>query len=193
MAIDMIENNELSALGESRLKSMSFINEGNNYQNYIGDDFYNLFGSRRKKKNKFREDVRKLYDNFKTDCESLALNIDIVTTDLETLVKRSGGKSSLEIKEKIDETQIVLGELKKIQSQQQCVMKTAAAEKELQSAENIKTLIDLSDSSVAKAQAELAGLDDSKKDEMNTNTYIYIAGGVLAVGIIGVLIYKMNK
>jgi hypothetical protein len=193
MAIDMIENNELSALGESRLKSMSFINEGNNYQNYIGDDFYNLFGSRRKKKNKFREDVRKLYDNFKTDCESLALNIDIVTTDLETLVKRSGGKSSLEIKEKIDETQIVLGELKKIQSQQQCVMKTAAAEKELQSAENIKTLIDLSDSSVAKAQAELAGLDDSKKDEMNTNTYIYIAGGVLAVGIIGVLIFKMNK
>jgi hypothetical protein len=193
MAIDMIENNELSALGESRLKSMSFINEGNNYQNYIGDDFYNLFGSRRKKKNKFREDVRKLYDNFKTDCESLATNIDIVTTDLETLVKRSGGKSSLEIKEKIDETQIVLGELKKIQSQQQCVMKTAAAEKELQSAENIKTLIDLSDSSVAKAQAELAGLDDSKKDEMNTNTYIYIAGGVLAVGIIGVLIYKMNK
>jgi hypothetical protein len=193
MAIDMIENNELSALGESRLKSMSFINEGNNYQNYIGDDFYNLFGSRRKKKNKFREDVRKLYDNFKTDCESLATNIDIVTTDLETLVKRSGGKSSLEIKEKIDETQIVLGELKKIQSQQQCIMKTAAAEKELQSAENIKTLIDLSDSSVAKAQAELAGLDDSKKDEMNTNTYIYIAGGVLAVGIIGVLIYKMNK
>jgi len=193
MAIDMIENNELSALGESRLKSMSFINEGNNYQNYIGDDFYNLFGSRRKKKNKFREDVRKLYDNFKTDCESLATNIDIVTTDLETLVKRSGGKSSLEIKEKIDETQIVLGELKKIQSQQQCVMKTAAAEKELQSAENIKTLIDLSDSSVAKAQAELAGLDDSKKDEMNTNTYIYIAGGVLAVGIISVLIYKMNK
>jgi len=193
MAIDMIENNELSALGESRLKSMSFINEGNNYQNYIGDDFYNLFGSRRKKKNKFREDVRKLYDNFKTDCESLATNIDIVTTDLETLVKRSGGKSSLEIKEKIDETQIVLGELKKIQSQQQCVMKTAAAEKELQSAENIKTLIDLSDSSVAKAQAELVGLDDSKKDEMNTNTYIYIAGGILAVGIIGVLIYKMNK
>jgi len=193
MAIDMIENNELSALGESRLKSMSFINEGNNYQNYIGDDFYNLFGSRRKKKNKFREDVRKIYDNFKTDCESLATNIDIVTTDLENLVKRSGGKSSLEIKEKIDETQIVLGELKKIQSQQQCVMKTAAAEKELQSAENIKTLIDLSDSSVAKAQAELAGLDDSKKDEMNTNTYIYIAGGVLAVGIISVLIYKMNK
>jgi hypothetical protein len=193
MAIDMIENNELSALGESRLKSMSFINEGNNYQNYIGDDFYNLFGSRRRKKNKFREQVRVLYDNFKTDCESLATNIDIVLTDLETLVKRSGGKSSLEIKEKIDETQIVLGELKKIQTQQQCVMKTAAAEKELQSAENIKTLIDLSDSSVAKAQAELAGLDDSKKDEMNTNTYIYIAGGVLAVGIIGVLIYKMNK
>lgn len=193
MAIDMIEQNELSALGESRLKSMNFVNDANNYQNYIGDDFYNLFGSRRKKKTKFREDVRKLYDNFKTDCESLATNIDIVTTDLETLVKRSGGKSSLEFKEKIDETQIVLGELKKIQTQQQCVLKSAAAEKELQSAENIKTLVDLSDRSVAMAQAELSGIDNSKKDEMSTNTYIYIAGGVLAVGIIGVLLYKMKK
>ena len=52
MAIDMIENNELAALDTSRVgNDRCFVDEKS--QNYLGftgeEDFYNLFGSKKRK------------------------------------------------------------------------------------------------------------------------------------------------
>jgi Mg2+ and Co2+ transporter CorA len=184
MAIDMIEHNELGALSHSRLGSANFINE-------IGDDSYaNLFGSRKRKKSKFREDVRNRYRDMKTDCDSLLTNIDTISSDLETLVKRSAGKSTLELREKIDETQIILGEMKSAQSKQQCIIKQSQAERQRSASENLKTLTDLSDTTVGKAMADL-GQSNSGKD--NNMMYWYIGGGVVVLAIITLIIVKSKK
>jgi hypothetical protein len=185
MAIDMIEHNELGALSHSRLGSANFINE-------IGDDSYaNLFGSQRRKKNKFREDVRNLYKGMQTDCDSLQVNIDTIGADLETLVKRSAGKSTLELKEKIDETQIVLGEMKSLQAKQQCTTKSIQAEREKTAADNIKTLTQLSDITVDKAKADLGQTTDPTKS--NSMLYWYIGGGFIVVTIITLIVLKNKK
>ena len=66
MAIDSIENNELSALAPSRLGLRQFANDGAKgmpkMMNFTGgDDFVNLFGSRVRKKSAFRQQVRDKY------------------------------------------------------------------------------------------------------------------------------------
>ena len=184
MAIDMIEHNDLGALSQSRLGSANFINE-------ISDDSYaNLFGSRKRKKSKFREDVRNLYKGMKTDCDSLMTNIDIISADLETLVKRSASKSTLEIKEKLDETQIILGEMKSALAKQQCTIKQSQAERQKSASENIKTLTDLSDITVGKAMADLGQNNPSTSNNM---IYWYIGGGVVVVAIITLIVLKNRK
>jgi hypothetical protein len=184
MAIDMIEHNDLGALSQSRLGSANFINE-------ISDDSYaNLFGSRNRKKSKFREDVRNLYKGMQTDCDSLMTNIDTISADLETLVKRSASKSTLEIKEKLDETQIILGEMKSLQAKQQCTIKQSQAERQKSASENIKTLTDLSDITVGKAMADLGQNNPSTSNNM---IYWYIGSGVVVVAIITLIVLKYRK
>jgi hypothetical protein len=185
MAIDMIEHNELGALSHSRLGSANFINE------MQGDDSYaNLFGSRNRKKSAYREDVQNLYKGMKTDCDSLETNIETISADLETLVKRSAGKSSLELKEKIDETQTILGQMKSLQAKQGCKVLKSQAEREKTASENLKTLTDISDLTVNKAKADLGQNNPSTSNNM---IYWYIGGGVVVVAIITLIVIKSRK
>jgi hypothetical protein len=185
MAIDMIEQNELGALSNSRLGSANFINE------MRGDDSYaNLFGSRNRKKSAFREDVQNLYKGMATDCDSLESNIDIISSDLETLVKRSAGKSSLKLKEKIDETQTILGSMKSLQAKQQCKTKSIQAEREKTAADNKKILIELSDITVDKAKADLGQTSPTTSNSM---LYWYIGGGVVVVALITLIVMNKKK
>lgn len=186
MAIDMIEHNELGALSHSRLGSANFINEVH------GDGSYaNLFGSRNRKKSAYREDVQNLYKGMATDCDSLQINIDTISADLEALVKRSAGKSSLELKEKIDETQTILGSMKSLQAKQQCTTKSIQAEREKTATDNIKTLTQLSDITVDKAKADLGQSSDTTNS--NTMLYWYIGGGVVVVAIITLIVMNKKK
>ena len=76
MSIEMLENSELAALSNSRLGNRNFIDEGqrrmgiNSKQEYAcftgEDDFYNLFGSRNRKKSAFRTAQNLLYKDLKT-------------------------------------------------------------------------------------------------------------------------------
>jgi len=184
MAIDMIENNELAALSLGRLGDVNFVNEE------YDDSFANLFGSRKRKKSKFREDVQNLYNGMKTDCDSLSTNIDTISADLETLVKRSAGKSTLELKEKIDETQIILGEMKSLQAKQQCTIKQSQADRQKTASDNLKTLTDISDLTVGKAMQDLGQTKPSTDSNL---MYWYIGGGVVALAIITLIIVKSRK
>lgn len=58
MAIDMIENNDFGNFTEGRLGWQQFADEG--FKNYTGnEDFYNLFGSRKRKKKAKAEEAAK--------------------------------------------------------------------------------------------------------------------------------------
>jgi hypothetical protein len=164
MATDLLEKNELTAT--SRLGGMKrFIDD--KYVNYTGgDDFYNLFGSRKKKKTKARQDVVNKYNALPTDCSNIQTSIDSVKNDLETLVKRAGNKPKLEIREQIDETNVILGELKSMQIKQGCQKAESAAQSEQSAKETLGILQSLGDTQVEKSKSDIAATKDGGIKDM---------------------------
>jgi hypothetical protein len=191
MSIEMLENSELAALSNSRLGNRNFIDEGqrrmgiNSKQEYAcftgEDDFYNLFGSRNKKKSNFRAAQRALYKDLKKDCDNIQTSIDIISNDVATLLKQ---KSNLEQRERLSEANNVLGEFKKQQIGNKCEEVRAAALKEAERAKSLELLTSISDSTVDKAKGDLAGLTsaDAKAGSEATvggiNKKILIYGGI---------------
>lgn len=192
MAIDMIENNELGAFREGRLGWSQFIDD--KYKNYTGaEDFYNLFGSRKEKKTNIRQEVRAKYADLPTDCDNIAKSIEIINTDLQTLLKQ---KQNVQQRERQDETNIILGEYKKLAIRQDCESKKAAATKEAEREATLSTLTKLTETSVGKAQEELTGLQaavagtgDTAKDA-NKKLLIYGGVGIAALVIIALILKK---
>lgn len=185
MAIDSIENNELAALAPSRLGLGQFIDEP--YSNYTGgEEFYNLFGSRRQKKSAIRDAVRAKYVSLPTNCEGIQQSIDIISTDAQTLLKQ---KSNLNQREALDETNIILGEYKRRQIEQNCEKLIAQKEAERVQAFTLDQLTGLGDVSVQKAQQELAGLKASGASGTGINTKnLLIYGGVGIAVLIGIVL-----
>lgn len=182
MAIDMIERNEFGNFTEGRLGWKQFADEG--YKNYTGgEDFYNLFGSRKGKKTTIRESVRAKYADLSTDCANIQTAIDVVSNDIATLLKQ---KSNLQQREALDETNKVLGEFKNRQIIQGCQQVLAQKEAETKRTETLETLTKLSDISVGKAQQELAGLTPQEGGAgfMQKNKNLLIYGGLGLVGLV---------
>ncbi len=179
MAIDMIENNELGVFTEGRLGFRQFADETRS------EDFYNLFGSRNKKKATFREQVRARYDSFPTECSNIQTSIDAISNDVATLLKQ---KVTLEQRERLDETNKVLGEYKNKQILQGCEALKEQDKQEKDRASTLDTLTKLSDVSVSKAQSELQGLIPSegggKGDFVRKNKNLLIYGGIGVVGLV---------
>lgn len=200
MAIDSIENNELAALAPSRLGLRQFANDGAKGMpkmlNFTGtDDFVNLFGSRVAKKSNYRQEVRNLYGAIPTDCQAIRDKIEIIQADYETFVKRSAGRVTLEIKEKMDETTKVLGEHKSALIKYGCQKQEAQAQAEVAQAkasQTLETLTKLGESQVSAAKADLLGTATPQQaGGMNKNIIIF---GVVGVALIaGVYFYMKNK
>lgn len=207
MAIDMIENNELGALAPSRLGLRQHVDDGDKGMpkmlNFTGnDDFVNLFGSRVRKKSAFRQQVRDRYGVIPTDCDSIIGKIDVVNSDLETLVKRSAGKSSLEIREKLDETNIVLGELKSALIKNGCKAQTLAqetAKAEQKATQTLETLAKLGETQVEKAKSDLLGTSlfgsetTPQRTAVSSKKNILIFAGVAVLAVVGVYFYIKKK
>ena len=207
MAIDMIENNELSALAPSRLGLRQHVDDGAKGMpkmlNFTGnDDFVNLFGSRNRKKSAFRQQVIDKYGAIPTDCDSIIGKIDVVNSDLETLVKRSAGKSSLEIREKLDETNIVLGELKSALIKNGCKAQTLAqetAKAEQKATQTLETLTKLGETQVEKAKSDLLGTNlfgsqtTPQGTAVSSKKNILIFAGVAVLAVVGVYFYIKKK
>jgi hypothetical protein len=171
--------------------------------NFTGnDDFVNLFGSRNRKKSAFRQQVTDKYGAIPTDCDSIIGKIDVVNSDLETLVKRSAGKSSLEIREKLDETNIVLGELKSALIKQGCKAQTLmqeTAKAEQKATQTLETLTKLGETQVEKAKSDLlnTSLFGSQTTPQGTavssKKNILIFAGVAVLAVVGVYFYIKKK
>jgi hypothetical protein len=185
MAIDMIENNELGALAPSRLGLNEFVDDKWAYKNYTGEeDFFNLFGSRKRKMDKYTSWARAKFENLSTDCENVQKSIDIINNELQLLLKQ---KQTLNVKTQIKETNQILAEFKKAQIEQDCEKKEAQAKAEREKEQTLSTLTQLSDISVGKAQQELAGLqagaapsDAASQDQMKK----YLMYGGIGLGAI---------
>lgn len=200
MAIDSIENNELAALAPSRLGLRQFANDGAKGMpkmlNFTGtDDFVNLFGSRVAKKSNYRQEVRTKYGAIPSDCQAIRDKIELIQSDYETLVKRSAGRVTLEIKEKMDETTKVLGEHRSALIRNGCQKQEAQAQAEVAQAkasQTLETLTKLGESQVSAAKADLLGTATPQQaGGMNKNIIIF---GVVGVALIaGVYFYMKNK
>lgn len=198
MAIDMIENNELSALSPSRLGVRQFVTDGKKGMpkmlNFTGtDDFVNLFGSRIAKKSAFRQDVRKKYGAIPTSCDAINQQIEVVSSDLEALVKRSASRTTLEIKEQMDETNKVLAELKSALIKSGCkaeMAQQAKVEAEQKAAKTLETLSQLGEKQVSAAKSELLG---GTTDGGTSKGKILLFGGIAVAAIVGIYLYKKNK
>jgi hypothetical protein len=192
MAIDMLENNELSALAPSRLGSKNFVNDtaksGNKvYKNMTQkEEFSNLFGSANRKK--LAAKVKGKWSNLNTDCSNVDSNIAIIEEDTAALIKRSATDKGYNLKSTkivIQENQTALGELKKFK-----VTQCASAEAETKALAEKKfeeKLIALSDASVEKAKGEASSITDKLKSNKNI---LYIGGGIVLLGIISYFIFK---
>ena len=188
MAIDMIEDNELGVFSEGRLGFNEFADVKN--KNYTGDeDFFNLFGSRGAKKSKFRDAVKQRYQNLPSDCESIQNSIDFIANDVATLLKQ---KSSLQQRETLDESNIILGQYKSLQIKQNCEGLAAEKAKKLDSESTLATLTQITESSVGQAQSELTKAKSSIGGIPTQNLLIYGGLGVLAI-IFVVIITKRKS
>lgn len=182
MAIDMIENNELGAFTEGRLGFSQFADEKN--VNYTGsEDFFNLFGSRNAKKSAFRDAVKKKYQDLPSDCDNIQRSIDLITNDVTTLLKQ---KSTLQQRETLDESNIILGQFKKLQIQQNCEGVAAKKAREEEKASTLATLTQLTESSVGQAQKELS----TAKSSPTKNLLIYGGVGLAAIVFIALILKK---
>ncbi len=152
----MIENNDLGALAPSRLGLNEFVDDNWAYKNYTGEeDFFNLFGSRKKKMDKYTSWARAKFESLSTDCGEVQKSIDIINNELQLLLKK---KQTLNVKTQIKETNQILADFKRAQIEQDCENKLAQTKAEKEKADTLSTLTQLSDISVGKAQQELAGL-----------------------------------
>lgn len=204
MAIDSIENNEMAALAPSRLGLRQFVNDGKKGMpkmlNFTGtDDFVNLFGSRVAKKANYRQEIRTKYGAIPTDCQAIKDKIDLIQSDYETLVKRSAGRVTLEIREKMDETTKVLGEhrsalIKNGCQKQEAQLQTEAAQ--AKASQTLETLTKLGETQVSAAKADLLGTStgtDAQASAGGINKNIIIFGVVGVALIAGVYFYMRNK
>lgn len=188
MAIDMIENNELGVFSEGRLGFNNFADERE--KSYTGsEDFFNLLGGRKAKKSVFRDAVKQKYQNLPSDCKRIQNSIDFIANDVATLLKQ---KPSLEQREALDESNIILGRYKSLQIKQNCEGLAAERAKKLDSESTLATLTQLTESSVGQAQSELTKSKSSIGGIPTQNLLIYGGLGVLAV-IFVVIISKRKS
>jgi len=192
MAIDMIENNELAALAPSRLGLNQFADDQWVYKNYTGDEnFYNLFGSRKKKMEKYTSWARAKFENLPDDCANIQKSIDIINNELQLLLKQ---KPTLNIKTQVKETNQILAEFKRLQISQDCEKLEAEAKKVAEKQETLDTLTKLSDVSVGKAQQELSGLQGAQGgDATQDQTKKYLLYGGIGLGAILLIVLLTRR
>jgi hypothetical protein len=199
MAIDMLEDNELSALAPSRLGMKNFINDkpmrGKKMPKQE-EQFAYLFGSANRKKLVAR--VQGKWSSLPTDCSSIGSSIRIVEEDTAAQIKKSATEKGYNLKSTkliIQENQTTLGELKKF-SEANCFSlveeKKAIEEEKFQ-----EKLQKISEDAIAKAKGDVPkGASPSQVvnkvvENVKSNKNIYlIGGGILVLGVVSYLLFK---
>jgi len=192
MAIDMLEDNELSALAPSRLGMKNFINDKpmrGKKMPKTEENFANLFGGTNRKKLVSR--IKGKWASLPTDCGSIDSSIRIVEEDTAAQIKKSSTQKGYNLKSTkliIQENQTTLGELKKLK-EANCVgleeEKKAVEEQKFQ-----EKLEKISEEAIAKAKGDTSGLG-KLMDGVKSNKNVYIIGGaILVLGVVSYFVFK---
>lgn len=193
MAIDMIENNELGALAPSRLGLRQFADD-NTYVRYTGkDEFYNLFGSQKRKESLARveQEAKAYWAKYPlTNCDDAKRLLQLIGAEVESLNKRlAANDKDVFIPVWIRITREVESVVRRFYTEQDCEAKAAALAKEAERKSILDTLTQTGDVAVQKAQAELQGLQTTLEKGGGVgldNNKILTYGAVGIVGLIAV-------
>lgn len=188
MAIDMIENSELSALSPSRLGMKNFANDRMEYGGKKVPKYANLFGSQiRDYAERVTEDLKK---KLSPQCDKIDQSIAIIQAEIDATIKRSATEKADPLKKSkaaIQKAQALLGDYQKMK-----IANCAAIEQEKKDIaeqrfqENLQAI---TESAVQKAKSDVSGTSIIEK--INSNKPIIIGGIILIVGLV---VFKMlNK
>jgi hypothetical protein len=199
MAIDMLENNELSALAPSRLGMKNFVNDkpmkGRKMPKQE-ENFANLFGSANRKK--LATKVQGKWSGLPTDCASIDSSIKIIEEDIASQIKKSSTQKGYDLKSTkliIQESQTALGDLKKMKASN-----CAGVEAEAKAVDEQKfqeKLQKISEDAISKAKGETTTGSSASEvvsklvDNVKSNKNVYlIGGGILVLGIVAFFVFK---
>jgi hypothetical protein len=200
MAIDMIENNELSALAPSRVgNDRCFVDEKTNgYACFTGEEqFYSLFGSRKRKDSiaQVEKDARAKWSRYDTKtCGGIDLLLQDAMVERERITKLMASSNAFELPIQRKFAIEAEANAKMLRNQYDCVNKAEAQKKEKERKDLLDTLTTVSDTSVNKAKGDLVGLDmgaDTKTiGGVNKNLLIYGGIGIGALVVIALIFKK---
>jgi hypothetical protein len=195
MAIDLIEDNELAALSESRLGGSGFIDD-DNYSNLLGiaAGAGLLNRTRKEKKQLFEAQVRQQnaeLDNkylltSKDNCDTIQKKLTAIGFEIELTITNDIGKNKNDLgKRKLAKLREIETSLKIKYSDLDCLKKQLESEKEKEKKENLDVFNTLTNTPPAIATDE-----EGKKS--NTNKYIiYGVGGIIL--LTGIILLLKNK
>jgi len=200
MAVDMIENNELSALAPSRVgNDRCFVDEKS--QSYLGftgeEQFYNLFGSQKRKQSiaQVEKDAKAKWAQYDTKtCGGIQLLIDDAQVEIERITKIMASNNGFDLPIQLKFARNAQAEAKKLQNQYDCVNKLAKEKVEAERKALLDTLTNVSDTAVNKAKGDLVGLDMGTPEKsvggVNKNLLIYGGIGLGALVVIALILKK---
>lgn len=204
MSRNMLENSELAALSHSRLGSNQFIDDfivaqPKQFVGFVADDeFYNLFGSKKRKSsisNVVEDETAKWAKYDTSDCKGVQSLIDDTEIEIERVTKLMASSKGFELPIQLQYARNAQAKAKTLQNQYDCLAKDAAAKKEAARQESLTTLTNISDASVAKAKTDVLGLggnDTAAPTILGMPKNVVVYGGI-GIGVLVVVALLFRK
>ena len=184
MAIDMLEYNELGALAPMRIGgNTSFVDENDvtPCRSFTGeDDFYNLFGSKKRKDSvaQVEKDVAAKWSQYDTKtCGGIELLIADTQVEIERVTKMMASNNGFDLPIQLKGARNAQANAKALQNQYDCVRKAEEAKIEAERKSSLDALTKISDLTVDKAKQDILGTDKSG-GAAGSNKKLLLYGGI---------------
>lgn len=194
MAIDMIEDNELSALAPMRQSVFTDDNIGDIFTRLgyapTGETEFNGFlgiaeGNRKKGKViKAKNPVKDFPFNEKMPCTQLSNVSEKLSAEIDAVTLESGAGSGFLKRQYAD----YLGRLKRHKNSIDALMRSKKCEEQTATLDTDKLI---SENAAAIQAAQMASTVPASASG-GSNTMLYVAGAVVVLGIVGYMILKKN-
>lgn len=183
MAIDMLENNELGALAPMRIgDNTSFVDENDvtPCRSFTGeDDFYNLFGSKKRKDSvaKVEKDANAKWSQYdQKTCGGIELLLSDTQVEIERITKMMASNNGFDLPIQLKIARNAQANAKMLQNQYDCVRKAEQAKVEEERKSSLDALTKISDLTVDKAKEDIFGGKGGSAGDGNKKLLLY--GGI---------------
>jgi hypothetical protein len=184
MAIDMLEYNELGALAPMRIGgNTSFVDENDvtPCRSFTGDDdFFNLFGSKKRKDSVARveKDASAKWAQYDTKtCGGIELLLSDTQVEIERITKMMASNNGFDLPIQLKIARNAQANAKMLQNQYDCVRKAEQAKVEEERKSSLDALTKISELTVDKAKQDILGTDKSG-GAAGSNKKLLLYGGI---------------